>query len=91
MPLTIDSLELTDEKRKLAREDIQRMAYLAWERAGRPESDPLRFWQEAEGEWIRFHYVPDRTLYSNGGGLSPASRDQKPAQHPAIEPAESQA
>lgn len=71
--MTIDTLELTQEGRNRAREEIQGMAYRAWERAGRPEGDSLRFWHEAENEWIRFYYVPDRSLQGSRD-ISPVRR-----------------
>jgi hypothetical protein len=71
--MTIDTLELTQEGRDKARQEIEGMAYRAWERAGRPDGESLRFWHEAENEWIRFYYVPDRSLQGRRD-ISPARR-----------------
>lgn len=90
MPTTIESLELTEERRRLAREEIQRMAYFAWERAGRPDGSHDGFWREAEGEWIQFHYVPDRSLHG-GHDLTAASREDSTANSPTSSMAEAQA
>lgn len=62
MTPTLDSLSLTEEERAAAREEIQRRAYRKWEEAGRPSGNDLRFWQDAEREWIAYCYVPDREL-----------------------------
>jgi Icc-related predicted phosphoesterase len=34
----------------ISREELQRRAYFRWEKAGRPQGDPTRFWLEAESE-----------------------------------------
>ena len=60
MNITLNSLDLNEGRLQAARDEIRRNAYLKWEAAGRPEGDPLRFWREAEYEWIEFQYVPDR-------------------------------
>lgn len=60
MNLTLNSLDLNERRLKAARDEIRRNAYFKWEAAGRPEGDPLRFWHDAECEWIEFQYVPDR-------------------------------
>ena len=36
------------------------MAYFKWQDAGSPDEDPIKFWREAELEWIEYYYVPDR-------------------------------
>ena len=56
----LDSLILTDEELKAARKHVQEMAYFKWKAAECPEDDALRFWLEAELEWIEYYYVPDR-------------------------------
>jgi hypothetical protein len=61
MSSTLDSLPLTEEEFRTAQEEVRRLAYLKWERAGCPQTaDPSQFWTEAEREWIDFYYVPDR-------------------------------
>jgi hypothetical protein len=63
MCLSLDTLELTEEEARAAREEVRRLAYLKWEQAGCPHlADSLQFWCEAEQEWIDFYYVPDRYL-----------------------------
>lgn len=58
---TLDTLELTEEELRAAREEVQRLAYLKWEGAGCPRrADSRQFWCDAEQEWIDFYYVPDR-------------------------------
>ncbi|REJ70043.1 MAG: DUF2934 domain-containing protein [Planctomycetota bacterium] len=56
----LESLLLTAEAQQAAKEEIERLAYLKWERAGRPPDAALRFWLEAEREWIAYCYVPRR-------------------------------
>lgn len=61
MCLTLDTLELTEEETRAAREEVRRLAYLKWEQAGCSHLvDPSQFWCDAEQEWIDFYYVPDR-------------------------------
>lgn len=63
MPVSLESLQMSEERRKAAQEEIQRNAYFKWQKAGCPEGeDPMRFWREAEYEWIEFNYVPDRAV-----------------------------
>jgi hypothetical protein len=59
---SLDTLLMTEVELKLARKQIERMAYEKWEGAGCPDADPLEFWREAEREWIQYQYVPDRDL-----------------------------
>lgn len=75
MEMNLENLELSTEALQAAREEIQRMAYSAWERAGRPQGDPLVFWREAERDWIYFHYVPNRHTH---GGEPPQDAKQRP-------------
>ena len=56
----LDSLLLTEDELKVARKQVREMAYFKWQAAGSPEDDALRFWLEAEREWIEYYYVPDR-------------------------------
>ena len=60
--LHLDTLLLTEKELRAARSQVQELAYLKWEAAGRPpdESRSEEFWQEAELEWIEYYYVPDR-------------------------------
>jgi hypothetical protein len=67
MDVTLDSLSLNQEHLQAAREEIRRNAYFKWQKAGCPEGDPLRFWCEAEYEWIEFQYVPDRPWEESEG------------------------
>jgi hypothetical protein len=62
MPVGLESLQMSDERRAAAQEEIQRNAYFKWQNAGCPEGDSMRFWREAEYEWIEFNYVPDRAV-----------------------------
>jgi len=65
--MNLETLELTEEELKLAREQVRHMAYRKWQEAGCPSRDPLSFWKEAELEWIEYEYVPDRTLMDGVG------------------------
>lgn len=61
MPImTLDQLPLSNAEREAAEAEIRQEAYLKWEQAGRPDGDGLRFWQQAELEWIEYRYVPNR-------------------------------
>ena len=60
MYLSLDALVLTDSARNLARREIETLAYAKWEQAGRPDGTDMRFWLEAESEWIEYRYVPQR-------------------------------
>ena len=60
--MNLETLELTEEEMKLAREQVRHMAYRKWQEAGCPTCDPLSFWKDAELEWIEYEYVPDRNL-----------------------------
>ena len=57
---TLDTLFLTEDERRAARAQIQKMAYYKWQEAGCPADNGLRFWCEAELEWIEYYYVPSR-------------------------------
>jgi Protein of unknown function (DUF2934) len=59
--MNLELLELSETERTAAREQIRRMAFLKWQDAGCPLSDPCHFWREAEREWIEYYYVPDRS------------------------------
>jgi len=67
MSVTLDTLELTKEQRRMARREIERMAYQKWADAGFRATDALKYWREAEVEWIEFSYVPNRTLEADIG------------------------
>lgn len=56
----LDDLDLTPEERAKAEESIRCLAYCHWKQAGGPPNEDLRFWHEAEQEWILFQYVPHR-------------------------------
>jgi hypothetical protein len=60
MAVNLDTLELRPEARRAAEEAIRHMAHRRWDEAGQPAEDDLRFWLEAEREWIERCYVPDR-------------------------------
>jgi hypothetical protein len=57
---SLDALLLTKDQRELARQAIKENAYYKWQAAGCPEDDALRFWLEAEYEWVEYCYVPIR-------------------------------
>ena len=57
---TLDTLLLTDEERRAAKVQVEQMAYFRWQDAGCPQDDALRFWCEAELEWMEYFYVPHR-------------------------------
>lgn len=56
----LDDLDLTPAERAKAEECVREMAYCHWKRAGCPPGQDLRFWSEAEQEWIQYQYVPHR-------------------------------
>ncbi len=62
MFITLENLELRPARLEAARDEIRRNAYFKWQAAGCPSEDPLRFWREAELEWIEFEYVPERSF-----------------------------
>jgi hypothetical protein len=78
VPIGLDSLQLSEERKQAAREVIQRNAYFKWQNAGCPDGDGSRFWKEAEFEWIEFNYVPDRAVEyastSQDGAAKPADK-----------------
>ena len=53
---------LSPDDLKIARQQIEEIAYLKWEKAGCPDDDPLKFWKLAELHWIEYYYVPDREI-----------------------------
>jgi len=67
MSLTLETLELTEEQRRMARREIERIAYRKWATAGLGLTNALKFWREAEIEWIGFCYVPNRSLEAHAG------------------------
>lgn len=60
MVTDLSCLEMSEARREEARQEIQKMAYFKWVDAGCPECDPLKYWREAELQWIGSEYVPDR-------------------------------
>lgn len=64
--LTLDTLLLTNEELSLARHHIAEKAYMKWQEAGQPSGRSEEFWKEAELEWIKYCYVPDRMPQSCG-------------------------
>ncbi len=58
---SLEELLLTPEELEFARQQIQEMAYVKWEKAGSPHDGSNRFWNEAELEWIEYFYVPHRS------------------------------
>ena len=57
---SLDSLLLNEDELQEARRQVQEMAYYKWQHAGCPDGQDLRFWLEAELEWVEYYYVPDR-------------------------------
>ena len=60
MDQCLDLLQLTDNELMTAKQQVRESAYFKWKAAGCPEGDSLRFWLEAELEWVEYCYVPDR-------------------------------
>ena len=60
--MNLESLMLTEDELKIAREQIRKSAYCKWQQAGCPLGDSLSFWRDAELEWIEYEYVPDRNF-----------------------------
>ena len=60
----LDSLLLTTDELRSARSKVHEMAYFKWQTAGCPDGCDLTFWLEAELEWIKYLYIPDR--YTGG-------------------------
>lgn len=58
--LSLDTLLLTDDELRIARREVEKLAYRKWKEAGSPEGRDAEFWREAELEWIEYYYVPDR-------------------------------
>lgn len=56
----LDSLILTREELNIARSQVEEMAYYRWLYAGCPAGEDLRFWLEAELEWVGYRYCPHR-------------------------------
>jgi hypothetical protein len=59
---TLDCLVLSRARREAARDEIRKNAYFKWVDAGRPVEDPLKFWREAELEWIEFKHIPEQEI-----------------------------
>ena len=59
----LDLLQLTADELKSAKQAVREMAYLKWQAAGCPDNQSLRFWLEAELEWVEYRYVPDHDLF----------------------------
>ena len=57
---SLDTLMLTPQELKLARKKVQELAHQKWQQAGSPDGGDVDFWLEAEAEWIKYYYVPDR-------------------------------
>ena len=60
MQPSLNCLILTEPEREIARRAIQEMAYFKWLEAGCPDDGTLKFWLDAEKEWVEYCYVPDR-------------------------------
>ena len=60
MTVTLQSLDLSDEARACAEEEVRRAAYFKWLADGAPEGDGHAYWVEAERDWIAHCYVPCR-------------------------------
>jgi len=56
----LDLLLLTDNELQAAKKQVQEMAYFKWQAAGCPDNAELRFWLDAELEWVEYFYVPNR-------------------------------
>ena len=73
---SLDSLLLTEDELQAAKRQVEEMAYRKWCDAGRPEDNEIRFWCEAELEWIEYYYVPDRNFYDE-----PRTRERELCHH----------
>ena len=60
MGITLEMLDLLPDEIKRAQARVKRMAYEKWQEAGCPAGQSLKFWREAECEWIEYEYVPHR-------------------------------
>jgi hypothetical protein len=60
MSLSLETLELLPEELEAVKEKVRRLAYRHWEAAGSPPNEALRFWLQAEQEWIEHEYTPHR-------------------------------
>ena len=58
---SLEELVLTEDEIESAREQVKEIAYYKWQRAGCPRDEDLKFWNEAQLEWIAYYYVPNRT------------------------------
>ncbi len=61
MSVTLESLQLGEERLAVAREEVRKLAYEKWREAGQPPEGDINFWVIAERDWIERVYVPDRT------------------------------
>ena len=60
---SLDLLQLTEEELHDARQAVREMAYFKWQAAGCPDNQSLKFWLEAELEWVEYRYVPDHEVF----------------------------
>ena len=59
---SLNLLQLTEDELEMAQQTVREMAYLKWQAAGCPEDQSLKFWLEAELEWVEYRYVPDHDV-----------------------------
>lgn len=60
MSITLDKLEILPEEFAIVKDQVRQIAYRKWQAAGSPRHQALKFWLEAEQEWIEHDYVPHR-------------------------------
>jgi hypothetical protein len=56
----LDTLELIPEELDRAKQRVRALAYAKWQAAGRAFDGSLKFWLEAERQWIEHEYTPHR-------------------------------
>lgn len=86
---TLNDLDLTPEQRAQAETWIRELAFGKWQEAGNPSGEDMRFWCEAEQEWILFQYVPHRLPPEAAQADDPDLRQHDDGMTAGFSPAES--
>ena len=59
---SLELLQLMEDELNVAKQTVREMAYFRWQAAGCPDNQSLRFWLEAELEWVEYQYDPDHDV-----------------------------
>ncbi len=68
----LESLFLREDELQTARKHVQEIAYAKWQAAGCPKDGALKFWREAELEWIEYYYA---AVHAEIGNLTIAENE----------------